>query len=381
MPESGVELVPLVGHLAQAHIRRASGRQRRPAGRRGDLQCLPAGPGGRVQAALGPLDLAELIAGVCSESGPVGGPPSGDAGPEGALGLGEPAAEPLGHGQAFLDVGAQPPLILAASGQGLRRECHRGVRVTAELGEDAAQERDQRGGIHQQAAGPARSRLERLPGCPRGRALGRVEQRLHRLQTAAEDRHKRLPQQQPGPRPDQVLGQRRQPSVNRRRFTAQEEDRVVMPLDQPGGPGHLPGGHRVPDRIVGQPALLIPGRSVTVQHRNPAGLFLLQPGAQQVGEQVMVAPPAAHLIERHQEQPGPLHLLQQRLAPGPAGHRVAQRAGQPLQHRGLQQEGAYLLALALEYLLGQKVQHVAVAAGKRCHEPGDICLPAQRQGR
>ena len=256
MPESGVELVPLVGHLAQADKRDACGWQARAARRRGDLQRLLVGPGGRVQAALGPLDLAEVIAGVGSESGLAGGPPPGDAGPEGALGLGEPAAEPLGHGQAFLDVGAQPPLILAASGQGLRRECHRGVRVTAELGEDAAQERDQRGGIHQQAAGPARSRLDRLRGPTGGRALGRVKQRLHRLQTAAEDCHKRLPKQQPGPRPDQVLGQRRQPSVNRRRFTAQEEDRVVMPLDQLGGPGQFPGGHRVPDRIVGQPALL-----------------------------------------------------------------------------------------------------------------------------
>ena len=55
--------------------------------------------------------------------------------------------------------GVQPPLILAALGQGLRRECHRGIRVTAELGEEAAQERDQRGHVHQQAAGPVGSRL------------------------------------------------------------------------------------------------------------------------------------------------------------------------------------------------------------------------------
>ena len=49
---------------------------------------------------------------------------------------------------------------------------------------------------------------------------------------------------------------------------------------------------------------------------SPAGLFLLQAGAEQVGEQVVVAPPAAHLIQRDQEQARPLDLLQQRLAAG-----------------------------------------------------------------
>ena len=135
----------------------------------------------------------------------------------------------------------------------------------------------------------------------------------------------------------------------------------------------------MPHRVIGQPVLLAPGRRVAVQLRHPAGLFGLQAGAEQVGEQVVVAPPAADLIQRHQEQSRPLHLLQQRLAARAAGHRVTQRAGQPLQHRGLQQERAHLLALPLEHLLGQVVQHVAVAAGERRHEPGHIVLPAQRQ--
>ena len=48
-----------------------------------------------------------------------------------------------------------------------------------------------------------------------------------------------------------------------------------------------------------------------MQAHHPVGLFLLQAGAEQVGEQVVVTPPAAHLIQRHQEQSRPLHLLQQ----------------------------------------------------------------------
>ena len=48
MPERRVELVPLVGHLAQAHIRGACSRQRRPGGRSNGIQRLLAGPGRRV---------------------------------------------------------------------------------------------------------------------------------------------------------------------------------------------------------------------------------------------------------------------------------------------------------------------------------------------
>ena len=116
-----------------------------------------------------------------------------------------------------------------------------------------------------------------------------------------------------------------------------------------------------------------------MQLRHSGGLFLLQAGAKQIGEQVVVAPPAAHLIQRHQEQAGLLYLLQQRLATGPAGDGIAQLTAQPIQHRCLQQEGADLLALPLEYFFGQVVQDVAVAAGKRRDEPGHILLPAQRQ--
>jgi hypothetical protein len=42
-----------------------------------------------------------------------------------------------------------------------------------------------------------------------------------------------------------------------------------------------------------------------VQSRHAAGLFGLQAGTEQVGEQVVVAPPAAHLIQGDQEEPGP----------------------------------------------------------------------------
>ena len=127
--------------------------------------------------------------------------------------------------------------------------------------------------------------------------------------------------------------------------------------------------------------LLIPGRRVAVPVLGLAGLFLLKACAEQVSKQVMIAPPAAHLIQRHQEQARPLHLLQQRLTACPAGDRITERAAEAIKHRGLQQEVAHLLALLLEHFLGQVIQHVAVAAGERRDELRDIRLPAQRQGR
>ena len=99
MPERGIELIPLVGHLTQAHIRRAGGWQWRAGGRRGDLQCLLAGPDGRIQAALSALDLAEFIAAPRGDGGLAGRLPPGAAGGEGTLGLCEPAVQPLGDGQ------------------------------------------------------------------------------------------------------------------------------------------------------------------------------------------------------------------------------------------------------------------------------------------
>jgi hypothetical protein len=104
-----------------------------------------------------------------------------------------------------------------------------------------------------------------------------------------------------------------------------------VPLDQPRGPRGVPGGQRVSDGVVDRAVLLVPGGRGVVQHRQPLGPLLPETGAEQVGEQVVVAPPAAYLVERHQEQVGALDLFQQLLAVAAVGDRVAQRPGQPLE--------------------------------------------------
>jgi hypothetical protein len=178
-----------------------------------------------------------------------------------------------------------------------------------------------RGDVRQQAAGPADAGLERLVSRGREGSFGRVSEALHRLHPAGGRGQLGLGQQQPGTRLEQPGRQRRNPPLDRRWFAAQPVHRVEVPFDQPGRPGHLPGGDRVPDRLIGQPVLLMPGGRVPVQPRRPVRL-LLQAGAEQIGEQAVVTPPAAHIIERQQEQAGLFHLLQQRLAARAAGDGV-----------------------------------------------------------
>ena len=311
--------------------------------------------------------------------GCAGRPSLGDARRQCALGLCKLAAQPLGHAQVPVGVGCQQPLGLADLGKGPAAECDRAFGVATEQGQQGAPERDRCGHVGQVARRAADRRLERLIDHDRSaclRASGGIQRDLGRLHAMAEESQARLGQQQPRPRAGQPGGQRRKPPLQGRAFAAQEK-RVGVPLDQPRRPGGVPGGQGVPHRVIGQPMLLAPGGRVTVQARDPAGSLLLQAGAQQVGEQVVVAPPAAHIIQRHQEQVRPLRLLQHRLAAVPAGDRITQPAGQAFQQRGFQQEGAHLLALALEYLLGQVVQDIAVAAAERRHEPGGIRLPRQ----
>ena len=203
-----VEFVPLIGHVGQLHIRRACGRQRRPAGPCHGFQRLLAGPHGRFQPALSVLNPAQFVAFPGSPGRQADGPPSVDTLREGALGFVEPTVKPLGYGQLPLRDRPQYPLALADLGQGLRTELSRTFGVTAELGEVTTAECDHRGDIHQQAASPADRGLERLLARAGAGKLCRIDQLLGCLQAAAGCGRDRLCQQQPGPGPDQISGQR-----------------------------------------------------------------------------------------------------------------------------------------------------------------------------
>jgi len=97
-------------------------------------------------------------------------------------------------------------------------------------------------------------------------------------------------------------------------------------LDQPGRPGGIPGGQCVAHGVVDRPMFLVPQPRVAVQLLHSLGILPLEADAEQVGEQVVVAPPATHLVQWRQEQVGRLDGLQHLLAIGPPGDGVAQRS-------------------------------------------------------
>ena len=193
--------------------------------------------------------------------------------------------------------GVQHPLARVELGQRLPGERGRAFGVPAELSQVTAVQRDVRGNVHQQAAGLADRGLERL-----------LTQRWRRparpLPAAAPPRPGARWWRSPaswassnrGRDQTRSWGRRRKPPLDRRSLTAEAVDRVEMPLDEPGGLEHLARGGRMPDRVVSQPVLFVPGRGALVQLRGLTGL-LVQPGPEQIREQVVVTPPAAYLIE------------------------------------------------------------------------------------
>ena len=176
-------------------------------------------------------------------------------------------------------------------------------------------------------------------------------------------------------------GQRGEPGRDGGALGAPPDLLLQVLLDELGRAGGVARRQRVPDGVVGQAVLGVPVRRRAVQLRHAVRVLAVQVGAQQIGEQVVVAPPPALLVERDQEQAGPLDRLQQLLAVRAPDHRVAERAAQPVEDRGLQQERAQLGGLAFQDLLGEVVEHEPVAAGELRDEPGDVAAAPQRQRR
>ena len=327
MLQGGVELAPLVGDSAETHVGGARGGQRPAVGHRGRLQHLLVGLDRQVQAAARALDLAQILGPQLDLVILVGRLPACDARGDGALGFPEPAMQPRSRPEQCPGKGVQPPLPLADLGQRPRRERHRGLTVAPRVGDERAPDRDHRGHVRQPADAPPGRRLVRFVSGVRERTLGGIQQVFDFLQA----REACLRDQQPRPGVDRPRRQGRKPSLQGGALAAQEE-LVGVPLDQPRRPDRIPGGQRVAHGIVNRPMFLVPQAGVAVQLAHPLGILLLQAGAEQIGEQRVVAPPATHLVQRRQEQVGSLDGLQHLLAIGSPGDRVAQRSRQPVQH-------------------------------------------------
>ena len=95
----------------------------------------------------------------------------------------------------------------------------------------------------------------------------------------------------------------------------------------------------------------------------------------------MVAEPRPPGVERRDEGVRVLEALQDRLRARAAGQRVGERAADPLEHGGAQEQVAHLRRLALQHLRQQVARHGALAAGELGDEPLGIGVPGERDRR
>lgn len=103
--------------------------------------------------------------------------------------------------------------------------------------------------------------------------------------------------------------------------------------------------------------------------------------AQQLGEQPVVAIPAPLLVQPLHEQVALGELLEQRVAPAAAGHRIAELSAEPPQHRGGEEEILHGRRLAAEHLVHQVIGGMPVVAREGGDELVAVGGAAERQGR
>ena len=124
-----------------------------------------------------------------------------------------------------------------------------------------------------------------------------------------------------------------------------------------------------------------PGERIPVELAAPLGGPPLELGAQQLGEQVVIAVPLAMIVERRQEQVGVLEADQQVGGVAAAGGGVAERAGHPLEDRRLDQEVAHRGLQGIERNLGEVVADVARGSAEAGDGAFAIGLVPQREVR
>ena len=107
-----------------------------------------------------------------------------------------------------------------------------------------------------------------------------------------------------------------------------------------------------------------PRRRAPVQPRWLIGKLRAQLGAQQLGEQRVIAMPRAVLVEGRRERAALLQPRQHRVAFGALGERVGQLRAERVDDRRPQQEVAHLRRLSREHLADQVVADRGVGAGE-----------------
>src|SRR3989442_5653491 len=102
-------------------------------------------------------------------------------------------------------------------------------------------------------------------------------------------------------------------------------------LDQAGSLLRSRSRQRMGDRLGEQPVLFVPATGATMQLRDQRGGRLLQPLAQSLSKQVVIAIPAPFVVEGDEKHIGMLQEVEQGLAAVLCPHRIAQRGAEALQ--------------------------------------------------
>src|SRR5918997_4642381 len=92
------------------------------------------------------------------------------------------------------------------------------------------------------------------------------------------------------------------------------DGRLRFELHQARRPREVAGGQRVPDGLGRLPVPLVPRARPPVEEGYLVGLFLPETPAEDVGEEVVVAVPAAAVVEGNDEQVPALQRLEHGLA-------------------------------------------------------------------
>ena len=145
-------------------------------------------------------------------------------------------------------------------------------------------------------------------------------------------------------------------------------------------PAPLPvaGGLGVTDRVDRVPMMGEPVGGGQVQIPDGVGFAAPKLQGQEIREQRVVAEPRALTIDRNHERVRVLQLDEHPLRAARPGHSVGQRAADPLQDRGAEQQLPDPFGLALEDLGKQVIRHRPLAAGELGDELSGVRVTGQR---
>lgn len=135
------------------------------------------------------------------------------------------------------------------------------------------------------------------------------------------------------------------------------------------------------DRLGSFAVPLVPVARAQLQLMDAVRLLVQQMRSQHVSEKMLVAIPLAAVVELDKEQVPPIESLQHGLAAVLAGHGIAERAAQPAEDGGLQQEAADIVGLALQDLFDHVVDDVPVIPGKARDKACDVGAALHRERR